>query len=457
VKKLNLRPPAQRFPGGFLWGVAAAAPQIEGAGQADGKGESVWDHFARKRGKVRHGHNLDVACDHYHRYKSDFALMRELGVKHYRLSTAWPRLFPDGDGDLNRKGLDFYRRLIDAMHDAGITPWVTLFHWDLPQSLERRFGGWRSRRTVDAFRHYADTLVAGLADRVKLWFTVNEIRCFTTYCYGPPYNKAPGVRATPAELNQSVHHALLAHGHAVQAVREHGGRGARVGIAENITGTIPVTETPGDIAAARQAFDEQNAHVLGAICTGDYSRRYLRATGANRPKVARGDFDIITTPTDFIGLNLYSAPFYRAGKNGRPERLPFPEHYPASVSSPWLRLTPQFLYWGPRFVTELYGAREILITENGLGHFERPLPDGEVVDLHRREYLRQCLGELRRAIGDRVPVRGYFAWSFMDNFEWFEGYDTRFGLCYTDYRTQRRRPKLSARWYAEVMRSNHLV
>lgn len=437
--------------------MAAAAPQIEGAGSVDGKGVSVWDHFAKSRNQIRHEHTLDVACDHYHRFKSDFALMRKLGYRNYRLSIAWPRLFPDGDGVLNTKGLDFYKRLIDALHANEITPWVTFFHWDLPQSLETRFGGWRGRQTVDAFGRYVDTVAAGLAGRVKHWFTVNEIRCFTSYCYGPPYNKAPGIRATPAELNQSVHHALLAHGHAVRAVREYGGRGAVVGIADNVTGTIPVTESPADIAAARDAFSERNAHVLGAICRGHYAASYLRATGKNRPIVKAGDFDLISLPTDFIGLNLYSGKFFRAGRRGRPEELPFPEFFPAPTSSPWLRLTPQQLYWSPRFVTELYGPRKIYITENGLGHFEQPTPSGEIVDLHRREYIRQCLGELRRAILDGVPAVGYFAWSFMDNFEWAEGYDTRFGLCYTDYATQRRIPKLSAHWYSAVIKANALL
>lgn len=457
MKKITLRDPAQKFPAGFIWGVAAAAPQIEGAGQTDGKGPSVWDHFARTRGNILHGDNLDVACDHFHRYKSDFALMKKLGVRHYRLSIAWPRLFPEGDGALNQRGLDFYKRLIDALHQADITPWPTFFHWDLPQALETRYGGWRRRETVDAFGRYADAVVQGLGDRVTRWFTVNEIRCFTTFCYGPPYNKAPGIRATAAELNQSVHHALLAHGHAVRAVREYGRKDARVGIADNVTGTIPVAEITRDIAAARTAFDEANSHVLGAIFRGHYTSQFLRAAGKNRPVVQRGDFDLISLPTDFIGLNLYSGKFFRAGSRGRPEQVAFPEHFPASVSSPWLRLTPQQLYWSPRFVTELYQPRQILISENGLGHFEKPNAQGEVCDLHRREYIRQCLGELRRAIGDGVPARGYFAWSFMDNFEWAEGYATRFGLCYTDYATQKRTPKLSARWYSEVMRTNSLL
>ena len=457
MKRSPLRNPAQKFPRNFIWGVAAAAPQIEGAGHTDGKGPSVWDHFAREKGKILHGHNLDVACDHYHRYKSDFALMRKLGVKHYRLSVAWPRLFPEGDGPLSQKGLDFYKRLIDALLQAEITPWVTFFHWDLPQSLETRFGGWRGRQTVDAFGRYADVLVQGLQGQVKHWFTVNEIRCFTAFCYGPPYNKAPGIRVTPAELNQSVHHALLAHGHAVRAVREHGGRGARVGVAENVAGIIPVAESEPDIGAAREAFDEANSHLLGAICRGGYTSSYLRKTGKARPVVQRDDFDLISRPTDFIGLNLYSGKFFRAGRTGKPEEIPFPEHYPAPASSPWLRLTPQQLYWSPRFVTELYKPRQILITENGLGHFEKPTASGEICDLHRREYIRQCLGELRRAIGDGVPATGYFAWSFMDNFEWAEGYGTRFGLCYTDYATQKRTPKLSAHWYSAVMRSNSLL
>ncbi len=445
-----------RFPPKFTWGVAAAAPQIEGAAFTDGKGESVWDRFARIPGKIANGDTLDVACEHYHRYQSDFELMRSLGVKHYRFSIAWPRIFPNGDGAANPKGLAFYDRLVDAMLAAGIEPWATMFHWDLPQALEDR-GGWRVRATADAFGRYADTIVRAYGDRVKHWITLNEMRCFTALAYGDTI-RPPGVVETAQVVNQTYHHALLAHGHGVRAVREYGRRGSRVGLTDDSTVPVPSTETEPDIAAARTAFTDLNIRSIDPIFRGGYSSTYLRLTGRDRAKTQRGDFDLISLPTDFFGINIYTGVFVRASRRGRPEILPFPRAYPAPENSSWLRLLPRALRWGPRLVSEIYGPRAIYITENGAGYDDTP-PDsrGEVLDLHRREYIRQCLVELHRAIAEGAPVRGYFLWSFMDNFEWLDGYARRFGICYTDYKTQKRTPKLSARWYSEVMRLNRLV
>src|SRR6202453_1386273 len=249
------------FPPNFVWGVATAAPQIEGAATADGKGESIWDRFARIPGKVHNNDTLDVACDHYHRFAEDFAIMRSLGIRNYRLSIAWPRIFPKGDGPLNQAGLDYYHRLFYSMEENGITPWVTLFPWDLPQALEDR-GGWTTRSTVDAFATYADTVVGAFAGRVKHWITMNEIRCFTALAYGPGAFKAPGRQVSPQLVNQTFHHALVCHGHGVRAVRAHGGRGAQVGITDNCEACAPVTETPKDIEAARAWFVERNMCVL---------------------------------------------------------------------------------------------------------------------------------------------------------------------------------------------------
>ena len=449
-----MHPTALKFPPRFVWGVAAAAPQIEGAIHADGKGESIWDRLARTSGAIHNGDTLHPACDHYRRFRSDFALMRRLGIRHYRLSLAWPRIYPSGDGAVNRKGLDFYHRLFDSMEQNGITPWVTMFHWDLPQSLEDR-GGWRSRTTVDAFARYADTIVSAYGDRVKNWITLNEIMCFTTHAYGEG-GKAPAVREGAAVVNQTKHHALLCHGHGVRAVREHGGRGARVGLTDNCAVTVPLFETPEHIAAAREAFVSGNQSILDPIHRGRYSPRYLRECGATRPKMARGDFDLISLPADYLGLNIYSGAFVRRGRNGRPEHVPTPPHYPKTDSS-WLKLVPQALYWGPRFCREVYGVRSIYITENGCGYNDDQPIRGEVLDLHRRDYLRNYLRELHRAIGDGTPVHGYFLWSFMDNFEWLDGYARRFGIVHVDYRTQKRTPKLSAHWYSAVVRRNQLL
>ena len=336
------------FPKKFVWGVATAAPQIEGAAFEDGKGESIWDRFARIPGKVHEGDTLDVACDHYHRFKEDLRLMHKLGIRHYRLSIAWPRIYPDGDGALNQKGLDFYQRLVDTALALDITPWVTLFHWDLPQALEDR-GGWRSRVVPEAFATYADTVVGTLGDRVKHWITLNEIRCFTVMGHGQGGDKAPGTVETQRVINQTYHHAILCHGHAVRAVREHGGRGATVGLTDNSDIPVPVTETDADIAAARAWFIDRNTHILEPIYKGRYSAAYLRRCGADKPKVEPGDFELISLPTDFLGMNIYTGPFVRAGRRGKYEQVEFPPDYPRT-SCPWLNLVPQSLYWGTRLV-----------------------------------------------------------------------------------------------------------
>ena len=446
---------SKAFPPSFVFGVAAAAAQIEGAAFTDGKGASIWDHFARTPGKVANGDNLDVACDHYNRFDEDFALMASLGVKNYRLSIAWPRIFPNGDSEVNEAGLDFYRRLLASLHHHGITPWVTLFHWDLPQALEER-GGWVSRATVDAFAIYAQTVVKALADQVKNWITLNEIRCFTLLAYGIG-SKAPGRKESEAVVNQTYHHALLCHGHAVRAVREFGGPGARVGLTDNCDVCVPVTETPDDIAAAKAWFLDKNLHILGVMQGKSEAQAWMARAGANAPVVQPGDFNLIGLPTDFLGLNVYTATFVRAGRDGQAyEALPLPANYPRA-DSPWLNLVPQAIYWATRMCHELYGYRSIYITENGCGYNHEDVVNGEVIDLHRRDFLRNHLREAHRAIADGVPLDGYFLWSFIDNYEWEDGYERRFGIVHCDFATQVRTPKLSARYYADVMRTRRIV
>jgi len=422
---------------------------------ADGKGESVWDRYARVPGKVHNGDNLDVACDHYGRFKEDFALMRSLGVKHYRLSLAWPRIYPQGDGALNQAGLDFYHRLFDAMQEAGITPWVTLFHWDLPQALEDR-GGWVSRSTVKAFARYADTVVQAFGTKVKNWITLNEIRCFTQMGYADGGPKAPGRKEPAGVVNQTYHHALLSHGEAVRAVRQYGGPGARVGLTDNSDICVPVTETPADIAAAREWFAERNIHLLAPVYQGRYADSYLEKCGADAPHIAPGDMQLIGQRTDFLGLNIYVGSYVRAGADGRPQKLGLPANYPRA-DSPWLRLVPQAMYWGTRLAHEAYGVKEIYVTENGCGYNADAVVNGEVIDLHRRDFLRGYLRELHRAIRDGVPVAGYFLWSFMDNFEWEDGYERRFGIVHVDFATQKRTPKLSAHYYSAIMAANRVL
>ena len=450
-----VKPRPLSFPKNFVWGFAAAAPQIEGAAFTDGKGESVWDRFAHTPGLVSNDDNLDVACEHYTRYDQDFKLMRSLGAKNYRLSIAWPRIIPDGDGAVNQKGIDFYHRIFDSMEKHGLTPWVTMFHWDLPQELETRYGGWRDRRVADAFAKYADTIVQAFGHRVKNWITLNEIFCFTYLGYGNG-QKAPGLRLPAGVVNQTYHNALLCHGHGVRAVREFGGKGARVGLTENSEPAIPLTETESDIIAARAEFRRFHWRTIDAIYSGRYAAAYLRDAGKDAPEVEKDDFKLISQPTDFLGLNIYTGNFARAGKRGKSELLAAPEPYPRTACF-WHRVMPQALYWGPRHVAEIYGEKAIYITENGCGYHDAEPVDGEVRDLYRRDMVRNYLGELRRAIVDGVPVKGYFLWSFMDNFEWEDGYDMRFGTVYCDFKTQKRTPKLSAKWFSEVIRLNALV
>ncbi|PTY00143.1 GH1 family beta-glucosidase [Opitutus sp. ER46] len=447
-------PLSYRFPPKFIWGAATAATQIEGAADADGRGPSVWDTFSRRAGAVAHGDTPADACDHFHRYEEDFALLQRLGLRHYRLSIGWPRLFPTGTGRVNPAGLAFYDRLIDALLARGITPWVTLYHWDLPQTLEDA-GGWRERATVTAFAHYADTVVRALGDRVKRWITMNEIPCFIGMGYGTGEH-APGARENRRVLAQAYHHALLAHGEAVRAVRAFGGRGAQVGLTQNPAIGIPVTELPPDIAAAQAWTELHNEHLLNPVFCGRYPTRYLRSLGADRPQIARGDLALISQPTDFLGLNVYTGNFIRAAARGKPEVLPLPPQYPLA-GLPWLHLAPPAIYWAMRHLHTLYAPRAFHITENGVGYEEAPDAQGEVLDLHRCEYLRGYLHAVHRAAAEGIPVRGYFVWSLLDNFEWAYGYAKRFGIVHVDYATQRRTPKLSAKWYASVARENRVL
>jgi beta-glucosidase len=445
-----------QFPPGFVWGVAAAAAQIEGAAREDGKTESIWDRFAAVPGRVAHGDNPDVACDHYHRYADDAALVQRLGIRHYRLSVAWPRVVPGGDGAVNVRGLDFYDRLIDALLAHDITPWVTLFHWDLPQALEDR-GGWPVRATADAFRGYAKAIVGRLGDRVRHWFTLNEMPCFIGKGYGDG-EFAPGRRESARVLNQAYHHALLAHGHGVAAVRALGGPGTKVGLVHNHLPPppIPATETEADIAAARAEYERTNRHLMAPVFLGHYAEEFLREAGPDAPHVEPGDLELIAQPTDFLGLNLYAGDFVRAGADGRPETLAFPRQFPRG-DLPWINVTPQTLYWSVRLAAEVFGVRAFYITENGAAFDDRVTAAGEVLDLDRREYLRNYLIALHRAVAEGYDVRGYFLWSILDNFEWAEGYGKRFGIVRINYATQERTPKLSAHWYSQVVRANRIV
>jgi beta-glucosidase len=438
------------FPKHFKWGVATAATQIEGAAVADGKGESIWDRFADAR-------KIDaptVACDHYSLYRDDVALLAGLEIPNYRLSIAWPRIFPSGDGVQNEKGLDFYDQLIDELLRAGVTPWVTLYHWDLPQALEDR-GGWRTRSTVEAFSRYARVVVRRLGDRVTNWISLNEILRFVPCGYGYGCD-APGAKESAAVVNQIYHHTLLAHGHAVEAVRELGGSGARIGMAHNPPVPVPATETEADIAAARTEFTRETEQLMGPLYWGMYRESLLARMGADAPKIEPGDLATISRKTDFLGLNIYFGEFVRQGATGQPEKMALPSQYPKADIS-WLNIVPQAMYWGIRHAHDVYGVKTMYITENGAPYLDRMLPNGEVHDLGRQEFVRNHLISLHRAIHEGFDVRGYFLWSFLDNYEWAEGYAKRFGIVYVDYKTLRRIPKLSAHWYSKVIQSNRII
>jgi beta-glucosidase len=447
---------ARTFPKGFLWGTATASYQVEGAVHEDGRGPSVWDTFAHTPGKVVNNANGDVADDHYHRYKGDVQLMKAMGVKAYRFSIAWPRVFPKGTGAPNPKGLDFYKALLDELAANDIQPFATLYHWDLPQALQDSVGGWESRDTSKAFADYAGYVAKELSDRVHHIFTINEFGAFVELGYRLGVH-APGVKLPPGRFNQTRHHAVLGHGLAVQAIRAAARPGTRVGLAENMTVCAPVIETAPHIEAAERATRELNAQYLTVIEEGKYTDAYLSAAGADAPKFTPEDLKIIASPLDFVGINIYTPLYVRADASPAGFAVvPHPKSFP-HVPSPWLFVGPEALYWGPRHVAKLWNVKEIYITENGCSSSDVPAADGLVYDTDRVMYLRNYLSQLQRATADGVPVRGYFLWSLMDNFEWADGYTNRFGLHYVDYTTQTRTPKLSAQFYREVIGANKVV
>jgi beta-glucosidase len=451
------RDAARLFPPGFVWGTATSSYQIEGAVHEDGRGPSIWDTFSHTPGKIDDGTTSDVAVDHYHRYRGDVQLLWALGVRAYRFSIAWPRVFPSGTGLPNPKGLDFYNRLIDELIAHGIEPYATLYHWDLPQALQDTVGGWQSRATAQAFADYAGYVTEKLSDRVKHFFTINEFYSFVEFGYGTGVN-APGLKLLPAELNQVRHHAVLAHGLATQAIRAKAKPGTLVGPVDNITIGVPAIETPEHIRAAEIATRELNAPYLTVLLEGRYTDAYLAATGADAPKFTDADLKTIAAPADFVGINVYMPNQYVLAADAAPgyRLVPFNTSHPR-MAAPWHRVGPEALYWAARHVATLWNPQAIYITENGCAAADAVAPDGQVYDSDRVMFLRNYLTQLQRATAEGVPVRGYFLWSLLDNFEWANGYAIRFGLVHVDYATQRRTPKLSAAFYREVIARNAVV
>jgi len=444
------------FPEDFVWGTATAAYQVEGAASQDGRGPSVWDVFCKKKGAVWEGDSGDVACDHYHRYKEDVALMKALGIRSYRFSVSWTRVLPEGVGKPNQKGLDFYRRLVDELRENDIEPLCTVFHWDYPQALYEK-GGWLNRDSASWFADYAAVLGAHLGDSVKNWVTQNEPQCFIGHGHLDGTH-APGDKLEFGDYLTAAHNAMRAHGKSVRALRANVA-GAKIGYVLATRVTQPASDSAEDIDAARSAIfavDKRspwnNAWWIDPVLFGRYPEDGVALYEKDMPAFVAGDFDEMKQRIDYLGLNIYTASIYRRGENGKPEQVAFRPGYPRSGVD-WQPIVPGCLYWGSRFFHDRY-QMPITITENGLSTRDQVFLDGKVHDPQRIDYMHRVLLELSRAIKDGVPVNGYYAWSLLDNFEWADGYKQRFGLVYVDYASQRRIPKDSFEWYKKVIASN---
>lgn len=437
------------FPDGFVWGAATAAYQVEGSPLADGAGPSTWHRFTHTPGRVLTGETGDVACDHYRRWRDDIRLMRELGLAAYRFSVSWSRVLPEGTGRVNEKGLDFYRRLVDGLRDARIAPMATLFHWDLPAALDDR-GGWLNRDIAGWFAEYAALLFRALDDRVEWWATLNEPWVVSDggYLHG---TLAPG-HASPFEAPIASHNLLRAHGAAVEAYRALGRH--QVGIVVNLEPKFPASQDEADLDATARADAYMNRQFLDPLFLGSYPPELPRMYGEAWPEPPAADLDAIRRPVDFLGVNYYSRGVMCNDPSGVPpyaSRVPQPESLYTEME--WEVYPPglgETLLW----VKKRYGEMPLFVTENGAAFADPPTAEGGVRDALRIAYLRDHMRSAREAIRAGVDLRGYFVWSLLDNFEWNHGTSKRFGIVHVDFATQRRTPKDSARFYAEVIRTN---
>jgi len=437
----------------FAWGVATAAYQIEGGWNEGGRGPSIWDVFCHEPGKIKEGATGDVACDHYHLFREDVALMKELGIRAYRLSLSWSRIFPRGTGEVSTDGVRFYNELIDALLENGIEPYITLYHWDLPHVLYQR-GGWMNGESVNWFAEYASKVAELFSDRVRFFITFNEPQCFIgSSCYVG--TQAPGLKMGLRDVFQMAHNVLKAHGAAVKAMRAAAVRPIQIGIAPTCSAHYPATETPEDIEAARKMLftcpDLNAPNVLWSVSWwsdpvffGRYPEDGLRMYQEYLPEITDEDMALISQPIDFYGQNIYNGKIVRADENGVPQFVARKPGY--SITAMGWPVTPEALRWGPRFLYERYKT-PIFITENGMSAHDVVSLDGKVHDPNRIDFLHRYLLQLEKATEDGADIGGYFQWSFMDNFEWCHGYIPRFGLVYVDYETQARIPKDSAYWY----------
>jgi beta-glucosidase len=440
----------ETFAPSFLWGAATAAYQIEGAWQEDGKGESIWDRFSHTPGKTLNGDTGDVACDHYHRYSEDVALMKSLGLKSYRFSISWPRLFPSSSGEINQKGVDFYNRLIDSLLEAGITPLPTLYHWDLPQALQDA-GGWPNLQTAYHFADYAEAAFKAYGDRVPQWITLNEPWCVAHLGYLTGEH-APG-RKDLGECLAAGHTLLLAHGLAVQRFRALCPEG-RIGLTDNVASVRSATDSEADQAAARRWDAYFNRWFFDPIFNGEYPAELREGFGNLLPEITEEQRSVIHGPQDFIGVNYYSPSVVAHNPEGLVLNVKGVGKPGAPVTAMGWVIDPRGLYEILTQLRDIYKSPAIYVTENGAAFDETPNADGYVQDEPRRVYLRYHFRAAHAAMMSGVRLGGYFVWSLMDNFEWAHGYSKRFGIVHVDYATQKRTPKLSAAWYAQVIRQN---
>jgi len=451
-----------RFDEDFLWGTATASYQIEGAVKEDGRGTSIWDTFSHTPGKVLHGDTGDIACDHYHRLEKDLDLMAELGLKAYRFSVAWPRIQPDGSGAVNQAGLDFYRRLVDGLKARSIEPMLTLYHWDLPQKLEDQ-GGWTNRETSECFAEYAGIVYDALSEDVKFWITLNEpwVAAWLGHGYGL---HAPGHR-DPAKALAATHHLLLGHGLAMQRMRS-ARDDNRLGVTFNLHPALPGRDREADREAARRVDGQANRLYLDPVFKGSYPEDILsfyKERGVEAPPIHDGDLETISAPIDFLGVNYYFRHTIRDAPEEEPSQEPFSDlnargivpHAAEKTAMGW-PVDPDGLTEILMRIKEEYGDIPIYITENGRAVHDYVDPEGGVDDEERISYLNSHFRAAHAAMEQGVDLRGYMVWSFLDNFEWAEGYSKRFGLVHVEYGTQQRIPKASARWYADVIQHRGL-
>ena len=441
------------FPPEFVWGAATAAYQIEGAWNEDGKGESIWDRFSHTPSMVHQGDTGDIACDHYHRWPGDIDLMKSLGLNAYRFSISWPRVYPSGRGQINSAGLDFYDQLVDALLEAGIEPYVTLYHWDLPQALQDQ-GGWPSRSTAEAFVEYADTLSKRLGERVKYWITFNEpfVSAFVGYQEG---RHAPG-HTDLGETLACAHHLLLAHGWSVPVIRANNPN-AQLGIVLNVGATYPASQSYYDRAAAWELDGKIYRWFLDPLTARGYPDDIVAHYNQPMGFIQEGDMEVIATFLDFLGVNYYSREIVRSQEVSEEENSPRTLFTNPNITEMGWEVYPEGLYEVLCRLNFDYRFPSYFITENGAAYSDQLEPDGQVNDPLRQDYLKNHLVSVWRAVEAGVPVRGYFYWSFLDNFEWAHGYSKRFGLIYIDYQTQHRILKDSAHWYRKVIAANAIV